>query len=156
MKNITASLDKIAEALQHKGLTKLAEELDVVSNSLEVIAKEEAEAGALNTAIGAGILALSLLTNGKAQDMDKALAMVGKMHADEKAKVFNEVKSITPELQKIINEKTKPVMEVVDNLKSLKLEPKGPKGPGKNDIEDSFTQVEKDRGGDSSILQQKK
>lgn len=153
MKNITASLDKIAETLQHKGMSKLAEELDAVSNSLEVIAKEEkeVEAAALNNAIGAGILALCLVTSGKAMNMDKALDMLSQLSAEEKTKVFNEVKPLVPDLQKVINEKTKPVMEVVDNLKSMKLETKGPKGPAS--VEDNEV---KDRGGDSSILQPKK
>ncbi len=153
MKNITASLDKIAGSLQQKGLTKLAEELDAVSNSLEVIAKEEkeVESAALNTAMGAGILALCLVTNGKAMDMDKALDMLAQLSSEEKTKVFNEVKPLVPDLQKILNEKTESVMNVVDNLKSIKLETKGPKGPAKDEASEN-----KDRGGDSSILQPKK
>lgn len=132
LKVITASLDDIASKLQMKGLVRLAAQVDEVTNSLEMVAGEEVEAGLLGSGGMAALLALGLVVHGKAKDLDSAMAMVGKLPPTEKSQVLNNVKKVAPSLTETIKDK----MEGV--LKPLELQLKGPGAP-KSEIEEQVT-----------------
>jgi hypothetical protein len=79
MKNLTASLDKVAAELQAKGHTALAAEIDQISNTLEVLSSEDVEAGIASKLLGAiGLAAISLVSAGKASDFTAAVELASK------------------------------------------------------------------------------
>jgi nitroreductase len=106
MKNITASLDVIAETLQKKGLVKLAEELDEVSNALEVMASEDVEAGiAAPIALAAAMVLLGgIKIHGLSPtNYDHAFTLINTMPDEDKKAFIKSVSTVEPEVARAIS-----------------------------------------------------
>lgn len=106
MKNITASLDVIAETLQKKGLVKLAEELDAVSNSLEVMASEDVEAGvAAPIALAAAMVLLGgIKIHGLSPtNYEHAFTLINTMPDEDKKAFIKSVSTVEPEVARAIS-----------------------------------------------------